>query len=245
MTDKGTADNTGRSAGDMTGRGDRAAAPASKRFSRLGAALLGLGGLTVAGFTRLTWMTAQYYDDRAGGGVADVSGSDWSTEASAVSLLLIVAAIAALVLRRLGRRVVGGVAALAALAAAYTPVKLLVSGPDYGRVHTLLTAGYEDMQARSDAVASWAQVTDVSVHQLNPALAALGCVLAAVGGVLVALRPGEDTAKQNKYETEAVRREKIEDDLATSPDSGRVMWDALDAELDPTDTSGGAPEGRR
>ena len=237
-----------------TGPGTPAGA-GDKRLSRLGAGLLGLGGIIVAGFTRLTWMTARYYDDRAGAGESPVSGSDWSTEASAVSLLLLVAAVAALVLRRLGRRVVGAVAAVAAVGAAYTPVKLLAAGPDYGRVHTLLTAGFEDMQARSDAVASWADITDVTVHPLNPAMVVAGCVLAAVGGVMVALRPGTDTARQNKYETEAVRREKIGEDLAESPDSGRVMWDALDAELDPTeldptgpdpgDAADGVPEGRR
>ena len=49
------------------------------------------------------------------------------------------------------------------------------------------------------------------------------------------MRPGVDSAKLNKYETEAVRREKLGEDLEARPDSGRVMWDALDSGIDPTD----------
>jgi len=39
----------------------------------------------------------------------------------------------------------------------------------------------------------------------------------------------------NKYEKDAVRRDRIHEDLDAQPDSGRVMWDALDADIDPTD----------
>ncbi|SDR90131.1 TIGR02234 family membrane protein [Corynebacterium timonense] len=206
-----------------------------KRLSRAGAALLAVGGLLVVGFTRLSWMTVTYFDDRAGGGEADISGAAWSAEASAVSLLLFVSAIAALALRRLGRRIVGVVAAVAAAGASLAPLRLLVQGPDPERAHTILTAGYEDLQSRSDAIPSWAEITGIDVHTVSPVLMLLGCVLALVGAVIVVARPGTDTAKLNKYERETVRREKITQDLSADPDSGRVMWDALEADLDPTD----------
>ena len=48
----------------------------------------------------------------------------------------------------------------------------------------------------------------------------------------------------NKYEQETVRREKIRDDLESQPDSGRVMWDALDADIDPTEDPTQAPTGQ-
>ena len=51
----------------------------------------------------------------------------------------------------------------------------------------------------------------------------------------MALRPGEDTATKNKYEKASQRREKIEQDLQDEPESGRVLWDAIDADIDPTD----------
>ncbi|WP_342319998.1 TIGR02234 family membrane protein [Corynebacterium mayonis] len=214
----------------------------SKRAARLGALLMALGGLVVAGFSRASWMTVLYFDDRAGSGQTVLAGADWSTESAAVSLLLLAAAVAALSLRRLGRRIVGVIAAVASAAAALSPLKLLITEPDFARVHAILTAGYEDMQSasgpRADAIASWAEITDVSLNSPYPVLTLGGFVLAAVGGVCVALRPGLDSAALNKYETEAVRREKIAGDLASSPDSGRVMWDALDADIDPTDTGG-------
>ncbi|WKD57412.1 Tryptophan-associated transmembrane protein [Corynebacterium capitovis DSM 44611] len=209
----------------------------SRRFSRIGAALLGAGGVVVAAFTRTPWITASYFDDRAGGGVSTLRGSDWSAESAAVSILLIVAAIATLVLRRVGRRVVGAIAAIAALGAAISPVRLLVDGADKQRVLAILSAGYEDTQANSDAIAGWSQITDAVVHPAWVALSIVGFLLAAGGGALVASRPGEDSATLNKYETDAVRRSRLNSDLESTPDSGRVMWDALDVDIDPTDTS--------
>ncbi|PST75439.1 hypothetical protein I919_10130, partial [Corynebacterium glutamicum ZL-2] len=65
--------------------------------------------------------------------------------------------------------------------------------------------------------------------------AMIGCALALVGGVVLAMRPGEDTAKSNQYERKQARAEKIHTDLAQDPDSGRVMWDALDEDIDFTE----------
>ena len=53
---------------------------------------------------------------------------------------------------------------------------------------------------------------------------------------MLARNPGVDKAKaSSKYETPAARQAKLEEDLETSSDSGRVMWDALDSDIDPTD----------
>jgi len=56
---------------------------------------------------------------------------------------------------------------------------------------------------------------------------------------MLAARPGRDAVTVNKYEKASQRREKIEHDLEAEPDSGRVLWDAIDADMDPTDTSSG------
>ena len=45
-----------------------------------------------------------------------------------------------------------------------------------------------------------------------------------------------DKPRTARYETPAVRQERLQEDMETSQDSGRVMWDALDADIDPTDT---------
>jgi uncharacterized membrane protein (TIGR02234 family) len=63
-----------------------------------------------------------------------------------------------------------------------------------------------------------------------------GAAVALFGGVLLAMKPGTDSAKLNRYERKQDRAAKISRDLEAEPDSGRVMWDALDADIDPTDT---------
>ena len=182
---------------------------ADRGASRIGAAGIGVGGIIVAAFSRAPWMQVSYFDDRVGGGVRALSGAQWSTEASAVALLLLAAAVAALALRRLPRRIIGAIAAVAAVGAALSPLNLLVSGADPERVRALLTAGAEEAQAREGTISAMAEITSIQVNPAYLVLTLLGFLLAAAGGAAVAARPGVDSAKLNKYETEAVRRQKI------------------------------------
>ena len=59
----------------------------------------------------------------------------------------------------------------------------------------------------------------------------------AYDGIFSLVRPGGTGAKRRSgaYETPEVRRERVRDDLSREPESGRVLWDALDAGVDPTD----------
>ena len=105
------------------------------------------------------------------------------------------------------------------------------------RALDLLTSGSASQRA-SDAVtvADWAQISAIEVHAMGPSLALLCCALALVVAVLLVRRPG--TVKKQKssaYETPEVRRQRIAEDLEEDPQSGRVLWDALDAGVDPTD----------
>lgn len=236
----------------MTDNAKGAATPAAhgtvdRGFSRLGAAGLGLGGVVVAIASRTPWMTVAYFDDRVGGGTRDVSGAQWSTEASAVALLLLIAAVAVLALRRLPRRIIGAISAVAAAGAALSPLTLLFAGPDENRVRALLTAGADGIEqtanTRGTTLSSMAELTSIDLNPAYLVLTLLGFLIAVAGGVAAALRPGEDPATLNKYETEAVRKEKIGADLEENPDSGRVLWDALDADIDPTDPGQDRPGG--
>ncbi|SDL81351.1 trp region conserved hypothetical membrane protein [Corynebacterium mycetoides] len=218
---------------------------ADKGLTRIGAAGLGAGAVAVALFSRMDWIHVEFFDDRVGGGARSLTGAQWSTEVSAVSFLLLVAAVAAVALRRVPRRIVGAIAAVAALGASLSPVSLLLRGADPERVRALLTAGAEDAQARAGSILSMAELTSVQLHPLNLALTIAGLAIAAAGGIAVAARPGRDSATLNKYETEAVRKEKIGSDLEANPDSGRVLWDALDADIDPTDPTDTDPPQRR
>ena len=70
-------------------------------------------------------------------------------------------------------------------------------------------------------------------------------LLGLAGGVLLVARPGEDSPRQNKYEKETVRREKVREDLEEDPQSGRVLWDAISADIDPTDPDFRSSKGTR
>ena len=200
---------------------------------------VGAGVLWVS--SRLTWINVTASDDKSGESTQPLVGATWSTEIMALSLLLLAGFVASLVLRKTGRRVVGIVCAVAAAAASWAPLGLLAGEPDPARAKSLLTSGVATQNSSAPTTLSdWAQVTDLHVNALGPSLALLGCAVALMGGIVVAMRPGEDTPKRNQYETKAARREKLEEDLADAPESGRVMWDALDEGIDPTDMTGGA-----
>lgn len=212
-----------------------------KRASRIGGVLIGISGAALWAFGRMPWIEAEYIDELSGNGSAAVRGNEWSTEITAVAILLLAGMVAVFALRRTGRRIVGGVSAIAALAAA-VPAGLLLfdaSSPRTERIHTILTAGSDASQsgASSAALAQWAEITSATVQPLGPVLTLLGCVLGVIGGIMLVARPGADAPRQNKYELETVRKEKVRTDLEEDPTSGRVLWDAISADIDPTDPS--------
>lgn len=206
---------------------------------RIGAALLGVAGASMWAFSRLDWIVAEYTDDISGGGSAAVQGAQWSTEVTAVAILLIAGMAAGLALRRTARRVVGAVSAVVAAVAVVPVASLLIRGADTERVHAILSAGADEAQsAASQAdIAQWAEITSTTVQSLGPVLSLLGCLLGVAGGVMLAARPGVDAPRSNKYEKETVRMEKVRTDLEEDPASGRVLWDAISADIDPTDTA--------
>lgn len=210
--------------------------PRSRRTSLIGALLLALGALVLWLSSRMTWLTVDVNDELSGASTYDLVGAVWSTETTAIALVLTVAAVAGLALRRWGRRLTGVVAALAGIGVSISPLVLMLGEPDFERAHSLLSSGAVSQRANDPvSIANWAEVTDISTHVAGPVVALLAAAIAVFGGVLLATNPGTDSAKLNKYERAAQRRERLEEDLETSPDSGRVMWDALDDDIDPTD----------
>ncbi|QGU07747.1 Tryptophan-associated transmembrane protein [Corynebacterium occultum] len=207
-----------------------------RRNSRIAALLLGLGALVLWGASRMSWLRVEAFDDKSGALSHDIVGATWSTEATAVTLLLLAACVAGFALRRIGRRVVGIVGALAAVGASWAPLNLLAGEPDAERARTILTSAQSSQRASDTAVLSeWAELVDLQVLSSGPVVAMIGCALALFGGVMLAVKPGQDSAQLNKYERKRNREARIVDDLKSTPDSGRVMWDALDADIDPTD----------
>ncbi|WBT07966.1 TIGR02234 family membrane protein [Corynebacterium sp. SCR221107] len=207
--------------------------------------MIGAGAVALWAASRMSWITVTAFDDKSGEKTVDLIGSLWSTESSAVGLVLAVACIAGVALRRLGRRVVGIIAAVAAAGAAWSPMQLLFSAPDASRVLGLLSS--DNSTSRSDQgalLSGWAEISTMSVQVPALVVALLGCGLALFGGIILAMRPGADTAKRTQYERTQARHERVLDDLESDPDSGRVLWDAIDADIDPTDPAGPAGQAR-
>lgn len=217
------------------------------RLPRVAALGVGAGAVLLWLSSRLRWVTVTAFDDKSGDAVRGLPGAVWASEVTVIALVLVAGTLGALVLRRNARRGVGGLTALAAVGASWAPLSLLAGTPDPERARKLLTSGAATQKADSPVTLSdWATVTGLDVHVAGPVVAFLGCALALVGGVLLVLRPGGRTGTvSSRYVTPGARLARLEDDLERSPDSGRVLWDALDADIDPTDRrdgdGGGAP----
>lgn len=210
----------------------------------LSALMIGAGALVVWVSSRMRWITVDAFDDKSGATTQSIVGATWSTEIMALALALVAACVAGLVLRRMGRRIVGVVSAVVAIIASLSPLSLLTGEPtadDAERARTLLTSGVASQKADAGTLLSeWAEITNLTTHPIAAVVALVGCALALFGGVVLAMRPGVDKAQANKYERRQARAEKIRTDLVEAPDSGRVMWDALDEDIDPTDNRGGS-----
>ena len=217
------------------------AAKPDKKAARKGALAPGVAGALSWTSSRMAWVRAEFVDDISGGGEATVNGADWSTETGAIAVLLLAGMVAAFALRRLGRRVIGAICTAASVGLAVPAVRLLLGGADPERVHALLTAGADEAQQGNSApaIAQWADITSATTIVAGPGLALAAALLGLAGGVLLVARPGEDSPRQNKYEKETVRREKVREDLEEDPQSGRVLWDAISADIDPTDPQSG------
>lgn len=207
------------------------------------ALLIGVGAAVVWISSRMNWITVEAFDDKSGATTQSIVGATWSTEIMALALALAAAGVAALVLRRTGRRIVGGLSAVIAAGASLSPLALLTSEPDARRAHQILASGMADQRANSGTLLSdWAEITSITTHPTAAVVAMIGCALALVGGIVLAMKPGENTVRGNQYERRQARAEKIRTDLVESPESGRVMWDALDEDIDFTDTPDGKGE---
>ncbi|MCF4006332.1 TIGR02234 family membrane protein [Corynebacterium uropygiale] len=216
-----------------------------RRRARFAAIALGAAALIVWAASRMSWVSVVADDDKSGVHHEDIVGASWSTEITALALVLAAACIAGFALRRWGRRIVGILAAIVAAGCAWAPLTVLLEGASAERARSILTSSAAHSKlADPVALSEWAQITDITVHPAGPLIAILGCALALFGGVLLAIRPGGDAPRSTAYERKKLKEERIAEDLEDNPDSGRVLWDALDADLDPTDVEE-SPESTR
>lgn len=207
---------------------------------RLGAAALALvaaaGALWVA--SRMVWATLTVTDDLSPVRSMDVHGSDWSPWLTPLALVLLAAIAAGAALRGWLLRVVAVLVAVSGALAAFPAVSLLVGGEA-----DTYAANAVELPLRF-------RLLLVSVNYWAGVVVLLGAVLAVVGGVLL-LRVATGAAMSSKYESPAARRAELEKktfreyrdrkqqetagDESSAPESERLLWDALDTGVDPTD----------
>jgi uncharacterized membrane protein (TIGR02234 family) len=198
------------------------------------------------GTGQMTWLTAHVEDDKSGQSTKEIIGRVWDAAGTPVALAMLAAIILSFALRPVLRRVLGVVSAVLAAIAGFAAVALLGGDPDLDRAQKLLSSGAAT-QKQSDPVqiSDWAGVLSAEVHTFPVILALLAAACGIVGGVLLVMKPGEAKTGHSRYETPEARREGVAEDLAANPDSGRVLWDALDAGIDPTEAAGSGDSGKQ
>ena len=184
----------------------------------------------------MTWLTASVVDDKTGESTEQIIGRVWDAAGTPLALAMLAAMILSFALAPMARRVLGGISAALAAIAGFAAVMLLGGDPDLDRAQQLLTTGAATQKSTDPVqISDWATVVDASVHTFPVVLALLAAACGVVGGVLLAMKPGEARQGHSRYETPEARREGVVEDLNEEPGSGRVLWDALDAGVDPTD----------
>lgn len=202
----------------------------------LALALTVLSAAGLWGTGQMTWLTASVVDDKTGESTEQIIGRVWDAAGTPLALAMLAAMILSFALAPMARRVLGGISAALAAIAGFAAVMLLGGDPDLDRAQQLLTTGAATQKSTDPVqISDWATVVDASVHTFPVVLALLAAACGVVGGVLLAMKPGEARQGHSRYETPEARREGVVEDLNEEPGSGRVLWDALDAGVDPTD----------
>ena len=213
--------------------------PVAKRNRRIAMVLVVLAAAGLWASGRMKYVTASIFDDKSGDSVRTLVGSVWDPAATPLALAMLACLILSLAMQPVVRRVLGGLVVLLAATASFRSVILLTSDVDLARVHDLLASGAATQkQSDPQTIAEWAQVVDAQVHYAPVVLAIAAAALGVIGGVILIMRPGEKSEGNSRYLTPEARRQSVHEDLAANPDSGRVLWDALDAGVDPTDNPG-------
>ncbi|MFD6224795.1 TIGR02234 family membrane protein [Nocardia asteroides] len=222
-----------------------AAAPAPTARPILPVALLALAAAGLWASSRMTWVTVHSADGLTEPRTDELVGATWFGALTPLALVLL-ASIAAVFAVKGGLRQLLGVVIAVVAAVAAVPGFALVMGE--GR--TAERAGtLAELPVR-------AVVSSADVHVAPAILSIVAAVLALAAGVLLTRRTGQSGQLSGKYDNPVFRRadasaqvnKQREDTGTAAPLSDRVLWDALDAGTDPTDTDEGpddaTPPGR-
>ncbi|MFW0787147.1 TIGR02234 family membrane protein [Gordonia sp. CPCC 206044] len=218
-----------------------------RRRQMLAAVLLALAALAFWSASRLVWAHVLAADGLAPPRTFDVKGSDWSPWLTPLALVLLAAILAAFSVRGWGLRVIAILVAAAGVIAAVPAISLVTEGAD------------TDYASKAADIPGRFEVLLITTNKWVAVLVLVGTICAVAAGVLL-LRVAGGVAMSSKYQTPGARRDELERQIFAeheqrkaegadeasqrSPDQSaapgpaaneRMMWDALDTGIDPTD----------
>lgn len=184
--------------------------------------LLAAGALWAA--TRLPWVSIDSFDELGPPKTSVLTGGAWSNALVPLAVLLIAAALAALSVRGWLLRAVALLVAASSLALGYLGLSLIVM---------------PDVAPRAAAL------TDVPVailvgshrHITGAVLTLVAAVCALLAAVFLMRAAAPATHSTPRYDAPGARTA----GRGVTPESERLLWDALDAGQDPTDGSASGP----
>jgi uncharacterized membrane protein (TIGR02234 family) len=175
------------------------------------------GGLWAA--SRLTWVDLRTFDGLAPPKLVALSGAAWSSALLPLTLVLLATAVAALAVRGWPLRMLAVLVAVVSLATGYLAISMwavpdvAVRAADLTHVPLLTLVGSQR-------------------HYPGPAITLATAVCTLVGAVLLMRAANLARGTATKYVTSAARRSRSR--RAEEAMSERMIWDALDDGLDPT-----------
>ncbi|MFD3746955.1 TIGR02234 family membrane protein [Nocardia sp. NPDC058633] len=191
--------------------------------------------------SRMTWVTVHSADGLTEPRTDHLNGSVWFGALTPLALVLVASIAAVFAVKGVLRQLLGVVISVVAAAAAVPGFALAVgAGRTADRAGTLA-----ELPVR-------AVVSGADTH-LGPAILSIfAASLALAAGILLTRRADERTELSGKYDNPVFRRADasaaVSEQNAASgtaaPLSDRVLWDALDAGTDPTDTTDTPGAGR-
>ncbi|MFC4373085.1 TIGR02234 family membrane protein [Nocardia halotolerans] len=209
----------------------RDTAPAAKPVVPV--VLLALAAAGLWACSRLTWVTVRSADGLTEPRTDELNGGVWFGALTPLALVLVAAIAAVFAVKGPLRQLLGVVVAVVAAVAAV---------PGFA-----LTVGAGEPAERAGSLAELpgrAVVTGAQTHLFPAILSIVAAALALAAGVLLTRRTGGGAQLSDKYDNPVFRRADASAQVSNqhggstgaAPLSERVLWDALDAGTDPTDT---------
>ncbi|MDO4928377.1 MAG: TIGR02234 family membrane protein [Corynebacterium sp.] len=201
------------------------------RATRIAQTLLALAALSIYFIANITWFEVEATDELSGAKELSVAGATAYAALQVLPWAMIAGTIAAVALGPKISRVLAALVAAIAAGGLWVPIQVITKGPDIEHFQQVLTTSTTKDPAE---LQSWAEVESVSTQMMPVIVTAAAFAIIIVCAIFLIVRPGKNRETSSRYSTPQSRKDAITADLEQDPDSGRILWDALDADVDPT-----------